>query len=171
MTKRPFTLLELMVVIAIIAITSTLAVSTLRGESPARKLESASLAFKEYCSRARYAAMENGSAMAVFFDLDRRRFQAMDPSAAPDDSGSGGGGTDDASPELVWELPDGFTLDSALKDADSGGTGRLEIFRFFPDGTANASREFILRYQTLQRKFTISPLTGLLLETEEAAEP
>ena len=37
MVCRRFTLLELMVVIAIIAITTTLAVSTFRGESPAEK--------------------------------------------------------------------------------------------------------------------------------------
>ena len=44
-----------------------------------------------------------------------------------------------------------------------------ELFRFFPDGGASGKRELIFRYNSLQRKFLISPLTGKLYieETEE----
>ena len=43
MGRKLFTLLELVVVIAIIAITTTLAVSAFRGESPVQKMNSAAL--------------------------------------------------------------------------------------------------------------------------------
>ena len=46
---------------------------------------------------------------------------------------------------------------------------RRMVLRFFSDGSANASREFILRFRKLQRRFAVSPLTGLLLAKEEEA--
>ena len=41
------------------------------------------------------------------------------------------------------------------------------MFRFFPDGGASGSLRFELRYQTLRKVFDISPLTGLLMQSEE----
>mgnify|MGYP000870757033 CR=1 FL=1 len=161
MRGKPFTLLELMVVMAIIAITTTLAVSTFRGESPTRKVENASLSFHAFCARVRYAAMENGSDRVVAFDPATRRFVAEDPNAAIDD---------DSPVTAVWELPEDFELDTSLDEAEAGERGTVEIFRFFSDGSANASREFILRYRKSQRRFMVSPLTGLLLVNEEEVE-
>lgn len=158
MRGKPFTLLELMVVMAIIAITTTLAVSTFRGESPTRKVENASLSFHAFCARVRYAAMENGADRVVAFDPAARRFVAEDPDAADGE----------ASPApVVWDLPEDFELDSSLEDAEHGERDTVEIFRFFSDGSANAAREFILRYRNSQRRFLVSPLTGLLLVNEE----
>lgn len=158
MRGKPFTLLELMVVMAIIAITTTLAVSTFRGESPARKVENASLSFHAFCARVRYAAMENGADRVVAFDSSARRFVAEDPDAAAGE---------DAPAAIAWDLPEDFELDSSLSDAEYGERGTVEIFRFFSDGSANAAREFILRYRKSQRRFLVSPLTGLLLVNEE----
>lgn len=158
MRGKPFTLLELMVVMAIIAITTTLAVSTFRGESPARKVENASLSFHAFCARVRYAAMENGADRVVAFDSSARRFVAEDPDAAAGE---------DAPATVAWDLPEDFELDSSLSDAEYGERGTVEIFRFFSDGSANAAREFILRYRKSQRRFLVSPLTGLLLVNEE----
>ena len=52
---------------------------------------------------------------------------------------------------------------------DDSGEEFTELFRFFPDGGASGTRELIFRYQSLQRKYVISPLTGKLYveETEE----
>ena len=164
MVCRRFTLLELMVVIAIIAITTTLAVSTFRGESPAQKLRNASLGFEAYCARVRYAAMENGSDRVVAFDPAARRFTAEEPELRAENTFSG-----DGRPPLVWELPADFELDTEMLNAETGENGTVEVFRFFSDGSANASREFILRFRKLQRRFAVSPLTGLLLAKEEEA--
>jgi type II secretory pathway pseudopilin PulG len=150
------------VVISIIAIATTLAVSTFRGESPTRKLENASLGFEAYCARVRYAAMENGTDRVVAFDPDARRFVAENPEAAADE--------EDASAAVIWELPADFELDTELEKADAGEKGTVEVFRFFSDGSATASREFILRFRKLQRRFEVSPLTGLLLVNEEEVE-
>ena len=160
MRGKPFTLLELMVVMAIIAITTTLAVSTFRGESPARKVENASLSFHAFCARVRYAAMENGADRVVAFDSAARRFVAEDPNAAID-------GEEKTPATVAWDLPEDFELDSSMDDAEYGERGTVEIFRFFSDGSANAAREFILRYRKSQRRFLVSPLTGLLLVNEE----
>ena len=58
--KSTFTLLELVVVISILALASSLAVATFRGESPARQMENASLQFEAFCAKVRFNAMENG---------------------------------------------------------------------------------------------------------------
>jgi len=145
-------------VMAIIAITTTLAVSTFRGESPARKVENASLSFHAFCARVRYVAMENGADRVIAFDSAARRFVVEDPDAAIDD---------DSPATIAWDLPEDFELDSSLSDAEYGERGTVEIFRFFSDGSANAAREFILRYRKSQRRFLVSPLTGLLLVNEE----
>jgi len=158
MRGKPFTLLELMVVMAIIAITTTLAVSTFRGESPARKVENASLSFHAFCARVRYAAMENGADRVIAFDSAARRFVVEDPGAATGE---------DSPTTIAWDLPEDFELDSSLEEAEYGERGTVEIFRFFSDGSANAAREFILRYRKSQRRFLVSPLTGLLLVNEE----
>ena len=74
MGRKLFTLLELVVVIAIIAITTTLAVSAFRGESPVQKMNNAALGFESWCARVRYAAMENGADRIVAFNPDERVF-------------------------------------------------------------------------------------------------
>lgn len=161
MGGKSFTLLELVVVMSIIAIATTLAVSAFRGESPTRKVENASLEFEAYCARVRYAAMESGSDRVVAFDPDARRFVAEDPAVAAGD---------EQPAVAVWELPADFELDTELEKADVGEKGTVEVFRFFSDGSANASREFILRFGKLQRRFAVSPLTGLLLVNAEEVE-
>ncbi|MBS1369943.1 MAG: type II secretion system protein [Lentisphaeria bacterium] len=163
MRRGPFTLLELVVVIAIIAITTTLAVSAFRGESPAQKLNNSALGFESWCARVRYVAMENGADRVIAFKPDERLFTAMDPGLDPDAVQPG-----DEKPALEWKLPDEFELDSETLNAEAAEDGAIEVFRFFSDGSANASREFILKYRKLQRRFRVSPLTGMLLQSEEA---
>ncbi len=154
---KPFTLLELVVVIAIIAITTTLAVSVFRGESPVRKLENSALGFEAFCARVRYSAMENGSDRVVAFDPSAKRFVAENPDGETDGEGRA----------AMWELPADFELDSEIDAVDPGERGTVEVFRFFSDGSASASRDFLLRYRKFQRRFAVSPLTGLLNSKEE----
>ena len=164
MRPRPFTLLELVVVIAIIAITTTLAVSAFRGESPVQKMNNAALGFESWCARVRYAAMENGADRIVAFNPDERVFLAVDPEAAQ--SESSWLPQEEEKPPLQWELPEDFELDADTLNAEVGEDGTIEVFRFFSDGSANAAREFVLKFRNFERRFQVSPLTGLLLQSE-----
>lgn len=162
MDCRAFTLLELVAVIAIIALATSLAVPAFRGESPAQNLRNAVLGFEEFCARVRYSAMENGADRVVVFDLPERRFSAKNPDLTEEDMIPG-----EEELQLLWELPDGVEFDSETEHSEPDETGNLELFRFFSDGSANASREFILRCRNLRCRFAVSPLTGLLLVKEE----
>ena len=54
-----FTLIELVVVLTVIALSTALGVSTLRGESDSRTLENFSLNLDAYFARVRYRATED----------------------------------------------------------------------------------------------------------------
>lgn len=168
MRRRPFTLLELVVVIAIIAITTTLAVSAFRGESPVQKLNSAALGFENWCARVRYAAMENGADRIVAFQPDERVFLAVDPESTQAESAWSQ--LEEERPPMQWKLPDEFELDSDALNTEMGEDGTITVFRFFSDGSANAAREFVLKFRNFERRFQVSPLTGLLLQTEGEAD-
>lgn len=72
-----FTLIELVVAIAIIAISATMATTYLRAESPARALENASREFEAFCSRVRYRATEDGEEWKVCYEPETKSFVAF----------------------------------------------------------------------------------------------
>ncbi|MDR0933172.1 MAG: prepilin-type N-terminal cleavage/methylation domain-containing protein [Victivallales bacterium] len=167
MRRTSFTLLELVAVMAIIAVATSLAVSSFRGESPARKVENTSLEFASWCAQVRYSAMESGTERIVSFSPDEQKFFAQD-SAQNLAQNVDASEPIDEKPPKEWRLPEEFELDPETLIADMSEGGTIEIFRFFPDGSANASREFLLKFKNLQRRFRVSPLTGMLLQSEEA---
>ena len=72
-----FTLIELVVAIAIIAISATMAAAYLRAESPARTLENTSREFEAFCSRVRFRACEEGEEWKVCYEPDTKSFVAF----------------------------------------------------------------------------------------------
>ncbi len=158
--RRPFTLVELIAVIVILMVTATFAVSTLRGESPARQVANAAHEFEAYCARVRYAAVEHGSDRIVSFDPSARRFVMVDPANR----------LETREGALSWQLPESFEVAAATLSLETDEQGVVEVFRFFADGSAAATRDFTLRFKKLQRRFEVSPLTGMLIQKEEPAE-
>ncbi|MBR2633542.1 MAG: prepilin-type N-terminal cleavage/methylation domain-containing protein [Lentisphaeria bacterium] len=75
--RRSFTLIELIVAIAIIAISATMAAAYLRSESPARRLENGSREFEAFCSSVRFRACEEGEEWKVCYEPDTRTFVAF----------------------------------------------------------------------------------------------
>ena len=71
-----FTLIELVVAIAIIAISTTMATAYLRPESPSRTLDNACREFETFCSGVRFRATEEGCEWKVCFDPDENGFVA-----------------------------------------------------------------------------------------------
>ena len=78
-----FTLIELVVAIAIIAISATMAAAYLRAESPARTLENSSREFESYCSRVRFRACEEGEEWKVCYEPENRTFVAFKAKEQP----------------------------------------------------------------------------------------
>ena len=168
-----FTLLELVVAIAIIALTTVLAVVSFRGESPVQQLNSAGLQFEAFCAKARFQAMENGGDRVVMFYPETRTFKMEIPVEFQT--------TKEEEKEeeekqlklaaVEWTLPENFELGTEISDKGrEAAEEAFEVFRFFPDGGASGSLKFELRYQTLRKVFDISPLTGLLIRNEGEEE-
>ncbi len=175
--KSTFTLLELVVVISILALASSLAVATFRGESPARQMENASLQFEAFCAKVRFNAMENGEDRIVLLNPDTRQFLVKIPEEfqPKENEGTTTGETEHSTIDgenrvflPKWTLPENFTLERADFDpSELSEDGTLELFRFFPDGGASGRRTLELKYKNLRRTFDISPLTGLMTSKED----
>ena len=170
--KNTFTLLELVVVISILALASSLAVATFRGESPVRQMENASLQFEAFCAKVRFNAMENGEDRIVLLNPDTRQFLVKIPEEfqPKENEETATEDTDHSSIDgenrvflPKWTLPEHFSLERADFDpSEFSEDGMLELFRFFPDGGASGHRSLELKFKNLRRSFEISPLTGLM---------
>lgn len=167
--RSSFTLLEIIVVITVLTLASSLAVATFRGESPARQMENAALQFESFCAKVRFNAMENGEDRIVLFNPDSQQFLSRIPDEfLPDDAAEQAAAEETKSFLPKWKLPENFNLERNRFDpSEISEDGTIEMFRFFPDGGASGRRSLELKYKNLRRTFDISPLTGLLTSTEE----
>ena len=173
--------------IAIIALTLGIAVTSLRGESPAQKLERTVYEFSAFCSRVRFRAAEEGHDWVVKYEPD----VGFSASAVPDDEqetplvpGDASGkytsskaqkNEDDTDvpvlPVLRFKLDKDFVFETPGEAENQlANNEQLEIFRFFPDGGASGNHAVVLKLGALQKVFSISKLTGRVLISEEVPE-
>ncbi len=185
---RSFTLIELVVVCAIIALAVGLGMTSMRSSGSAR-FERTVEGFQEFCTGARIQAMELGRDRVIYFNRKERKFRAGDAERlslpneeeliylpdVPDEYR-----VDDEEDEnysqprtlasLYWTIPEDYRM--GQEDDESGwvdvteGHEEQEVFRFFSDGGASGSLKFTLQYGKLSRTFSISPLTGRMLAEE-----
>ena len=126
----PFTLIELVVTIAIIVLTVAIVSAVFREESPARALENAENDFRAYCGRVRYRACETGRDWVINYDPEKKQFTAspgkFEKFQMPGGEGQAGPVPDDEEPDpddpenesgsengysrLVWSLPEKFVF-------------------------------------------------------------
>jgi len=71
-----FTLVELIVVIAIVGLLSSIAVTRFRGESPSVMMERVSSEFAAFCTRTRFKALSQGKEYAIVFQPETGTFFA-----------------------------------------------------------------------------------------------
>ena len=171
MKKHPFTLLELIVVMTVMFLAAGMGVALFKGQSPARKLDNATLEWEEFCARVRYQALEAGEEREIVFDPANRLFKMRQPETAnPDETDP------DELPrsKIEWKIPEEFELgdDFSTFNEEPDEDGTFPMFKFYSDGGASGRRRLELRIGELHRAFEVSPLTGrvIVVQEEEGAE-
>ena len=166
MRKHPFTLLELIVVMTVMFLAAGMGIALFKGQSPARKLDNASLEWEEFCARVRYQALEAGEEREVVFDPGSRTFKMRQPE--PENP-------DEADPDelprskIEWKIPEEFEMgdDFSTFNEEPDEDGTFPIFKFYSDGGASGRRRLELRIGELHRAFEVSPLTGRVVAVPE----
>lgn len=193
-SRSHFTLIELVVVCAIIALAVGLGMTTMRSSGGA-KFERTVDGFQEFCAGARMQAMELGRDRVIYFNRQERKFRAGDAEKLPLPSEDEMVFLADVPEEyrteefeetyeqprtlasLVWSIPKDYRMGQDEENAGwvdmTEGHEEEEVFRFFSDGGASGSLKFSLQYGKHSRVFSISPLTGRMLtvEQEEGGNP
>ena len=188
--KRRFTLLELVVVIAIIALSTTFAVATLRGESDVQKLENVSVGLEEYFARVRYRATEEGETWEVYFNADTHSFAACRRMTAAEHEALTLDG-EAPPPVLNCSFPESVTVTGEEKDAENKVETvekrvsiveqrrqdeeeanaeyipeGVRMFYFYPDGFVGGGHRLEIKCGDLTRTLEVSSLTGRLIEVK-----
>ena len=127
--RKPFTLVEIVVVIVIMVLVGTIAVLAVRSESMTILLKRTSNEFRSLCSRARFKAMESGQDRMIVYDPEKRMFYMARPPANEEERNEYDEGFV-IMREVKWEMPDAFELTTE-------DNAPLEVFRFYPDGGAS----------------------------------
>ena len=118
-----------MVVIVIMVVTGAIAVSTLRTDSTARLVRSATNDFRSLCSRVRFKAMEMSEDRMVVYMPEEHMFYLARPVANQEEAMENEFGFVVLN-TMRWELPEEFELSTENSDP-------VEVFRFYPDGGAS----------------------------------
>ena len=118
-----------MVVIVIMIVIGSLAITTIRRESMSNLIKRTSSEFRSLCSRARYNAMESGQDRMVVYDPEKQMFFMARPTLnAEEDSEYEDGFV--IFEKDRWQLPEEFELTTEDNHP-------FEVFRFYPDGGAS----------------------------------
>ena len=190
--RRPFTLLELVVVIAVIALSTGLAVTTFRGETPARAMDNFSLNLDSYFARVRFRATEDGATWEVYLDAQEHTFTACRKMSAAEYE-EYTEDNDAPPPVLKWTYPEKFLID-AVEIGDEEGVEIVEkkltpaeirredeeqanaeyrpagvrLFYFYADGfVGGCGNRLKIELEPLTKLYEVSPLTGRLLEVKD----
>lgn len=159
--RKPFTLVEVVVVIVIMVLTGAVAVSAMRTDSTSRLIKRTTSEFRSLCSRVRYKAMEMGEDRMVVYDPEKRVFSMARPTQNWEEEMEYEDGfvpLDGAK----WELPEEFEL-------TTDENRPLEVFRFYPDGGASGKWNLTLAVagKDIAMEIGVAKLTGAVVAREK----
>lgn len=165
--RNHFTLIEMIVVLAIMVVAIAVVASAFRGDSPSVILDNAALDFESYLAQVRYRAAETGRDYVVKYpyggteliaspDYSREELQDLELENVS------------TVEELKFKIPESCTMiTESGAEKNLAQESRLEILRFYPDGGGSAANRPILKCKEMSRSFDISFITGRLVVSEE----
>lgn len=162
--RKPFTLVEIVVVVVIMVLTGVIAASTVRSESLPRLMKRTSNDFRSLCSRVRYKAMETGQDRMVVYDPEQNMFYMARPPANQDEEMEYEDGFV-VLQDVKWEMPEEFEL----RTEDNRP---IEVFRFYPDGGASGKGGLTLaaKEKDFAMVIEVAKLTGTVTVRERGQD-
>jgi type II secretion system protein H len=157
--RRGFTLLEIMVVVAIMGLIMAMGVPSILAALKKDGMRKAISDLQDVCFQARGMAIMQNRTVSVVFHPGERRFET--------EGGSGGVSADKVTSGTLPEGVDFAMLDINLMDF---GASEWCKCRFFPDGTSD-EMTLVLHAKDQWRKFTLEFSTGLPTVTDDVNAP
>jgi general secretion pathway protein H len=148
-TMAGFSLLELLVVLAILAMVAAAALPRLTGPSEGARLETTVRDLMAALRLTRAAAVTRSSEMALVIDLDRRTMQS--PVVPP------------------HRYEDGIASQMTIAEAERATPSR-GAFRFFADGSSTGG-DIRLRLGSREARLCVHWLTGQVRRGEDCEQP
>ncbi len=161
--RRAFTLLEMILVLAVIIMIMAAAVPSIRGMLDSAKLQEATDHLRSKFAEARSHAIEEGRPYRFAIMPDQSDYRlAPDSPEFWDDGQSTGDSTSSTNSALTVEgkLPNDIHFD-AIDGAAAGSGGWNTMLLFLPDGSCDTDRVITLRYPDLMpTQINVRALTG-----------
>ena len=157
--RHHFTLIEMIVVLAIMVIAIAVVASAFRGDSPQIVLDNAALELEAYLAQVRDYVVKypfGGKELIASPDYSREELETIELENVT------------SVEELKFRIPENCTMiTESGAEKQLAQEQRLEIFRFFPDGGGAAANRPVMKCEKVSRSFDISFLTGRLTVSEE----
>ena len=155
--RKPFTLVEVVVVIVIMVLTGAVAISAMRTDSTGRLIKRSVSDFRSLCSRVRYKAMEMGEDRMVVYDPEKRTFYMARATRNQEEELEYENGFVILD-NVKWELPEEFELETE-------DNSPVLVFCFYPDGGASGT-SLTLGCKGQSVEIGVAKLTGSLVTYE-----
>ena len=161
---RGFTLLELLIVLVIISLTSVLVVPQLTGSLAKTNLQTAS---KKISASLRYARSQAASRKITYvaiFDFEKDRLSIMTGQKAQTGQTlkeALGDGEEPVIRSKSYDLPDGVKLEKGVSGKDEIDSGLFQI-AFFPTGSSSGGDVILTNDRGKRYKISVDFITGIV---------
>ena len=167
---RAFTLLELLIVLVIISLTSVLVVPQLTGSLSKTNLQTAS---KKISASLRYARSQAASKKITYvaiFDFEKNRLSIMTgmTGMTGQEAQTGetlkedlGDGEEPVIRSKSYDLPDGVKLEKGVSGEDEIDSGLFQI-AFFPTGSSSGGDVILTNDRGKRYKISVDFITGIV---------
>ena len=158
--KRVFTLVELVVVLAIIMVVAGIVALSFRGESDSVTINNAALELEAFIAMVRYRAAESGRDFVVKFQADGKSLIAS-PDYSKEELEKFALENVSETESHTWKVTDKCQLTTASgMERDMHNDDAAEVLRFFPDGGGSSVHSLVMKCGKLTKIVKISFLTG-----------